>query len=82
MKARLIRIGNSRGVRLPKLVIEAAGLDDEVELEVRNGAVVLARAHKARAGWAEAARQLRARGEDRLLLPPIPTRFDEKNWTW
>ena len=82
MKARLIRIGNSRGVRLPKPVIEAAGLNEEVELEVRNGTVVLARARKPRAGWADAARQLRARGEDRLLQPSIPTRFDNEEWKW
>ena len=82
MKARLIRIGNSRGVRLPKPVIEAAGLNEEVELEVRNGTVVLARAQKPRAGWADAARQLRARGEDRLLQPSTPTRFDNEEWKW
>ncbi len=41
MKARLVRIGNSRGVRLPKPLIEEAGLSDEVELQVRDGSVVI-----------------------------------------
>jgi antitoxin MazE len=40
-KARLVRIGNSRGVRLPKPLIEQAGLSDEVELDVRDGAIVI-----------------------------------------
>ena len=82
MKTRLVRIGNSRGVRLPKAIIAQAGLTEEVELGVRDGAVVIARATSARSGWADAARQMRQRGEDRLLDPPTPTRFDEKEWEW
>ena len=82
MKARLVRIGNSRGVRLPKTIIVQAGLTDEVELGVRDGAVVIARAASARSGWAEAARQMRQEDDDRLLDAPLPTSFDEKEWQW
>lgn len=80
MRARLVRIGNSRGVRLPKPLIEEAGLTDEVEVRIRGGAIVIARASLPRAGWAEAARRMRQRGEDRLL--EAPTRFDDEEWTW
>ena len=82
MKTRLVRIGNSRDVRLPKAVIAQAGLTEEVELGVRDGAVVIARTTSARSGWADAARQMRQRDEDRLLYAPTPTRFDEKEWQW
>ena len=82
MKTRLVRIGNSRGVRLPKAIIAQAGLTEEVELGVRDGAVIIARATSARSGWADAARQMRQRDEDRLLDAPTPTRFDEKEWQW
>lgn len=82
MKTRLVRIGNSRGIRLPKPVIEEAGLVDEVELRVRPGAIVIAPAAGPRAGWAEAAKRLRERGADGLLEPATPTRFDEQAWTW
>jgi antitoxin MazE len=82
MKTRLVRIGNSRGVRLPKTIIAQAGLTDEVELGVQDGAVVIARATSARSGWADAARQMRQRDEDQLLDAPTPTRFDEKEWQW
>ena len=81
MKTRLVRIGNSRGVRLPKPLIEEAGLGEEVELRVRQGAIVIAQAASPRSGWAEAARRLRRRGEDVLLDPPTPTRFDELHTT-
>jgi antitoxin MazE len=82
MKAQLVRIGNSRGVRLPKLMIQEVGLDAEVDVQVQDGAVIIRSARRTRAGWAEAAMQLRGRGEDRLLDAPTATHFDEKEWRW
>ncbi len=82
MKTRLVRIGNSRGVRLPKAIIAQAGLTEEVELDVRDGTVVIARTASTRSGWADAARQMRERDGDLLLDPPIPTLFDEEEWEW
>jgi antitoxin MazE len=82
MKTRLVRIGNSRGVRLPKAIIAQAGLTEEVELGVRDGAVIIARTSSARSGWADAARQMRQRNGDLLLDPPAPTVFEEKEWKW
>jgi len=82
MKAKLIRIGNSRGVRLPKPVIEEAGLADDVEVQVREGAVIISSRRPPRTGWAEAARQMRERADDRLLDAPSGTRFDREEWHW
>ena len=82
MKTRLVRIGNSRGVRLPKPLILEAGLSEDVELRVQEGAIVIARAALPRSGWTEAAKRLRTRGEDGVLDPPTATRFDETEWTW
>jgi antitoxin MazE len=82
MRARLVRIGNSRGVRLPKPLIEEAGLSDEVELRVRAGTIVIAAARQPRAGWAAAALEMRRRNADLLLDPPTATRFDEEEWQW
>ena len=42
MRTRLIKIGNSRGVRLPKPLIEEAGLTDQVDVTVKNGAIIVA----------------------------------------
>ncbi len=82
MKTRLIRIGNSRGIRLPKPLIAQAGLTDEVDLHVRDGAIVIERTVAPRAGWAQAAGEMRERDEDLLLDPPTATQFDEKEWEW
>ncbi len=82
MRARLVRIGNSRGVRLPKPFIEQAGLADVVELVLKEGKIIIPRASTRRAGWAEAAAQMAARGDDTLLDPPASTRFDREEWEW
>lgn len=82
MKARLVRIGNSRGIRLPKPVIEEAGLVEEVDLRVRKGAVVITAVAEPRAGWAAAARRARPRRDDRLLDDPTASRFDDEEWRW
>ena len=82
MKARLIRIGNSRGIRFPKTVIEELGLTDEVDMQVRTDSIVIRPSQGTRAGWAEAAEALAAEKGDGLLDAPIPTRFDDEEWTW
>lgn len=82
MKARLIRIGNSRGVRLPKPLIEQAGLEDDVELCVHDGVIQISSPRTPRAGWACAAKRMRDRGEDPPLDPETSTRFDEEEWQW
>ena len=82
MKARLVRIGNSRGVRIPKPLIEQANLGDDVEIEVRQGAIVISRSKRSREGWAEEAAEMAAGGEADLLDPPASTRFDEEEWDW
>ena len=81
MKARIVRIGNSRGVRLPKPLIEQAGLGEEVELLVQEGAILIQATAGTRAGWADAARRLAEAGGE-LLDEPTPTRFDESEWRW
>ena len=82
MKTRLVRIGNSRGVRLPKPWIEEVGLNDEVEIRVQDGGILISPPKDARSGWEDAARALRASGGDELLDPPTSTRFDEEDWEW
>lgn len=81
MRSKIVRIGNSQGVRLPKLMIEQAGLCEDVELRVEAGQIVIAAPRVARAGWAAAAQRARALGDD-ALESSGPTRFDEAEWEW
>ena len=82
MKARLVRIGNSRGVRLPKPLIEEAGLTEDVELQVQEGKIIISRVSRVRERWAQAAKKLANREEDRLLDEPTATHFDIEEWNW
>ena len=82
MRTRLVQIGNSRGVRLPKPLLQEAGLTDEVEIRAREGVIVIQRVGRPREGWAEAARQMRGRKDDRLIDEPTATRFDDEEWQW
>ncbi|MBD3301209.1 MAG: AbrB/MazE/SpoVT family DNA-binding domain-containing protein [Candidatus Eisenbacteria bacterium] len=82
MRARIVRIGNSKGIRLPKSLIDQAGLPEEVELRVRDGELVISPAGERRSGWADAARALADRGEDQLLDPHVATEFDDREWEW
>jgi antitoxin MazE len=82
MKARIVRVGNSRGIRLPKPLLDQSGLADEVEVRAEPGRIIIESAVHPRAGWADAARRMAERGEDSLLDAPTPTEFDAEEWTW
>ena len=81
-KTRIVRIGNSRGIRIPKTLLDQADLPDEVELHAEPGRLVVQAVRHARSGWAAAAKRMRARGEDRLLDDPTSTTFDRQDWKW
>jgi antitoxin MazE len=82
MKARIVQIGNSRGIRIPKPLIEQAGLRDEVEMIVRDSAIVIRPYGHPRSGWEEAFRGMAARGDDQLRDEAPPTQWDEDEWEW
>lgn len=82
MKTRVIRIGNSRGIRVPKALLEEAQLTGEVELSARPGRLVVRDVRKPRTGWAKAAREMHEQGDDQLLDELTPTKFDQDEWSW
>lgn len=83
MKVNLVAVGNSRGVRLPKAVIEQCGFGDAVELRVEGDRVTLSRITPAREGWAEAFDRMREVGDDAPLLPDdASAEADEADWRW
>ena len=79
---RIVRIGNSRGIRIPKALLELADLSDEVELHAEPGRLVVRATRRPREGWEAAAQEMRAAGDDLLLDPPRPTAFDGEEWDW
>ena len=81
MKTRIVRIGNSRGLRIPKALLEEAGLGSEVELRVTSEGLIVAPVAGVRTGWSEAARAL-SQTDSEDADPFVPTAFDEEEWEW
>ena len=79
MKSVLVKIGNSRGIRLPKALIDDAGLTGEVDIHAEPGLITVRPVDSPRKGWAEAAAMKQPGG---LLEEPTPTEFDENEWEW
>ena len=83
MRAELVRIGNSRGVRIPKPLIEQCGLEGTVELSVENDRLVISPGRRLRQGWIEAFQAAGSAEHDELLLEPMgASEFDRKEWKW
>jgi antitoxin MazE len=81
-KTRIVRIGNSRGIRIPKTLLDEADLPEEVEVHAQPGRLVVQAARHPRSRWAAAARRMRVHGDDRLLDESTSTTFDREEWEW
>lgn len=84
MKTNLVKIGNSRGIRIPKPVIEQCGLEDEVEMVVQNNELVIRSSATPRKGWDAAFARMSEFGDDELLdrVAEPSTSWDEEQWEW
>ena len=82
IRSKIVKIGNSRGIRIPRTVLEQAGLTDEVEMKVEGDRLIINAAHHPRQGWEERFVDMAKRGDDRLLDEPSSTQWDEEEWTW
>lgn len=85
MKTKIIQIGNSQGIRIPKALLEQSGINGEVKLEVLRGQIIIRPLRKARQGWAEACRVMAERGDDKLLdkdTLAYQSSWDKTEWVW
>ena len=84
IKVKVIRIGNSKGIRLPKSLIEQYDMKDEVLLEPKKDSVVIRPIENRRAGWEKVFEKMRLKGDDVLLdegTEPV-SEWDEEEWQW
>ena len=84
MRTRVVRIGNSRGIRIPKVLLKQSRLGDEVDLNVEDDQIVIRPVHKPRDGWDEAFVSMAEAGDDLLLDQPLAsqTKWDKEEWQW
>ena len=83
MKTNIVTIGNSQGIRIPKILLEQSKLSGEVELEVKGESILISPARKPREGWAEQFKKaLAEEGDEEIFGENIQNRFDEEEWEW
>ncbi len=84
MRAKIIKIGNSQGVRIPKLFLEQTGLSEEVEIEAVDNQILIRPITFPRQGWDEAFQMMVENGDDQLLDYALigQTKWDESEWQW
>lgn len=84
IRTRIVKIGNSQGVRIPKLLLEQSGIHEEVEIEVQGDCLTIRTAQCSRAGWHEAFAAM-AQNQDDVLLDDVEvttTDWDQSEWEW
>lgn len=84
VKTKIVKIGNSRGIRIPKVLLDQVNFDEEVSLEVQQGNILIRSLTAPRVGWEEQFRLMAERQDDTLLDGEelIPTEWDEEEWHW
>jgi antitoxin MazE len=82
MRLELTRIGNSRGIRIPKPLIAQCGLGEVVELRVTPEGLVIAPHRAPRHGWKQAFAAAHLIEREMLMEPSSPNAFDGEEWRW
>jgi antitoxin MazE len=82
IRTRIVKIGNSQGVRIPKLLLEQSGIHAEVEIEVEGDHLTIRKASRLRSGWDEAFAAMAKQNDDVLLDEIEPTDWDQAEWEW
>ena len=82
MKTQIIQIGNSQGIRIPKVLLEESRITGDVDLELHPDGILIRNAQKPRAGWADAFRTMRENDDGELIADAPESGFDKKEWQW
>jgi len=84
MRARIVKIGNSQGIRIPKPLLEQTGIMDDVELDIENNQIIIRPISNPRKGWDNAFKSMAESGDDMLVdgTDNISHSWDEAEWQW
>ena len=84
MRARIVRIGNSQGIRIPKPLLEQSGIAEHVDIDVEHNQILIRPISRPREGW-DAAFQKMAEDRADIMLDseePLSHSWDETEWHW
>jgi antitoxin MazE len=84
MRARIVKIGNSQGIRIPKPLLDQTGIMDDVELEVEKNQIIIRPISNPRPGWDNAFKEMAENGHDKLMdnIDNIANSWDDEEWQW
>lgn len=84
MRTSIIRIGNSQGIRIPKILLQQSHLGTEVELDVEDERIVISSASHPRQGWGEKFRLMAESGDDKIIDEglSVQTEWEKEEWQW
>ena len=84
MRARVIKIGNSQGLRIPKPILEQTGIRNDVEIEVEKNQIIIRPVKNPRDGWDDAFKVMGEKGDDEPIIDDenISQSWDEEEWHW
>ncbi|MHB8930946.1 MAG: AbrB/MazE/SpoVT family DNA-binding domain-containing protein [Melioribacteraceae bacterium] len=85
MKTKVVKIGNSRGIRIPKSLIDESGLKSEVDLEVLDGQIIIKSISQSRESWDSSFKKMAKNKDDILLDSDTLARqstWDKEEWEW
>ncbi len=83
---RLVKIGNSQGVRIPKTLLEISKIKDKIDLSIEDGKIIISASekNKVRLNWAKSFQEMASQNDDELLDSELETfsNWDEQEWEW
>jgi antitoxin MazE len=82
IKTRIVKIGNSQGIRIPKTLLEQSGIDTEVELQIEGDTLIIRKATKKRSGWDAAFSVMAEQPDDARLDELTETDWERTEWEW
>lgn len=82
IRSKIVKIGNSRGIRIPRILLEQAGLSDEVEMIIKDNKLIIQGVRPPRQGWRAQFAAMAEHGDDRLLDQAPSTQWEDEDWTW
>lgn len=77
MQLSIVQIGNSKGIRLNKMLLEKYQITDKVELILENDHIIIKSVAKPRQNWEQAFVEMHHNGDDKLLIESV---FEDENW--
>jgi antitoxin MazE len=82
VRSKIIKIGNSHGIRIPQALLEQVGLTGNVEMTVEGNKLIINPLRVSRQGWEAQFAAMAEHGDDQLLDQVPATQWEEDEWTW